>query len=153
MNQQDLITRARDGLRGNRRPKDVALRRAVSDSYYAVFHALCQLSADNLVGVIHRNSEAWRRLYRGHEHGKLKIEFKNSAIRNIDPSFARIGAAFVQLQEARHIADYDPFTPYLRRSDVEIYLRTAEATLVEIGNLQSDLARRLATIMLIKNRG
>lgn len=149
---RDLLLHARDALKGTRRPKAINLRRAVSDSYYALFHALCQMSADHLVGSTQRSSEAWRRVYRGHDHRKLKDELSRNDIKSVDPVFARISAAFITLQEARHVADYDPFTIYRRRSDVMPLIDAAETAINSIEGLAPDLSRRLATILLIKHR-
>lgn len=148
----DLIARAKEALRGNRRPKAVILRRAVSDSYYALFHALCQMSADAFVGVTQRQTDAWRRMYRGHSHSFMKDELKRSETRQINVAFARIGTAFILLQENRHIADYDPWTPYRRRGDVQPLISAADAAIQDIDNLTPDLARQLGAIILFKNR-
>ena len=86
------------------------LRRAISTAYYALFHAVCKNCADCLVGTVKANrpDHAWRQVYRGIEHGNAKSAC--IAARNIGfpaPTRDCINA-FVDLQEARHDADYDP---------------------------------------------
>lgn len=150
---RDLLARARSGLNRRGRPKSVTLRRAVSDSYYALFHALCQLSSDTLVGIRYRNTEAWRRLYRGHSHGHMKDELKKLSSRHgVDASLKRIAAAFIELQESRHLADYDPWPPYKRREEVEYLIAQAEAAIDEVDGLAPEFARQLASAMLVQNR-
>lgn len=148
----DLISRAKTVLSGSSRPKNVFLRRAVSDAYYTTFHALAFLCADNLVGASKRNTRAWRRVYRGLEHGKAKSEFQRSDVRAIDPAIGRIGAAFIQLQEERHNADYDPVSALRRRSDVLPLITLAQTVIDDIENLPSELCQELAATLLIKAR-
>jgi hypothetical protein len=148
----DLLARARSSLTGSRRPKEVYLRRAVSDAYYALFHALALLCADQLIGVTLRNCGAWRRVYRGLEHGKAKNEFLRNDVKALDPAIDRISAAFVQLQDERHSADYDPVSPLRRRSDVEPLVLLAEAAINDVQSLTPDLGRELAAILIVKAR-
>jgi hypothetical protein len=149
---RDLIARARSSLTGSRRPKSVYLRRAVSDAYYALFHALALLCADQLIGVTMRNSEAWRRVYRGQDHGKTKSELKRANVQSLDPAIARISAAFVQLQEERHNADYDPVSVLRRRSDVEPLILLAETAINDVQSLNPNIRRELAAILIVKAR-
>lgn len=148
----NLVQRAKDSLAGNKRPRVVYLRRAVSDCYYALFHALALHTADTLVGASKRNSEAWRRIYRGLGHGHAKGQFNDPKVKAIDPRIARIGSAFVQLQQARHQADYDPLPQLHRRSDVVPLIAMAEAAFVDLDSLDLDLSRELAAILLIQTR-
>lgn len=148
----DLIARARSSLTGSRRPKSVYLRRAVSDAYYALFHALALMCADQLIGVTIRNGEAWRRVYRGLEHGRAKSELQRRDVQILDPAIARVAAAFVQLQEERHTADYDPVSVLRRRSDVEPLILLAETAINDVQSLGPDVGRELAAILIVKAR-
>ena len=148
----DLLRRARSSLGGNRRVRLVFLRRAVGDAYYGLFHALALLCADSLVGVTKRDSQAWRRVYRGLEHGRAKAEFNRNDIRQLHPNVGRVAAAFVQLQEARHAADYDPTTTLTRRSDAEAFVGMAEAAVADLDALPLDMALELAACLLIQRR-
>jgi hypothetical protein len=92
------------------------LRRAVSATYYAVFHALCALVADSIVpvGTAGRAERAWLHVYRALDHGKMKqrlldLVMQDGTVRHGFPDSIRdIASAFGALQEDRHEADYDP---------------------------------------------
>ena len=148
----DLILRARSSLSGTKRPKTIFLRRAVSDAYYSLFHALAFLCADTLVGVTKRNSVSWRRVYRSLEHGRAKSELQRSDVRSLDVGIARIASAFVQLQEERHKADYDPAFTLRRRTDVEQWILLAEAANVDVNALSEELKIELVTTLIFKSR-
>lgn len=51
-------------------------RRAVSTAYYAVFHALAQLCADEMLGTAAPVSIEYTKIYRALDHGTLKLAFK-----------------------------------------------------------------------------
>jgi hypothetical protein len=89
-------------------PRWVARNRAVSTAYYALFHALAEFCARELVG-------AWtpwppfRHIYRSVEHGHARRVFEEIAKDRTFSQEARVlGQLFVDLQKARHAADYDP---------------------------------------------
>jgi len=148
----DLLRRARSGIDAKRRVRSAYLRRAVSDAYYALFHALAFACANNLVGVTKRDSAAWRRIYRGLEHGRAKEEFGRAETRALHQNIARIGAAFKQLQEARHMADYDPATTLRRRSDAEALIGIAETAISDLDTLPADMALELGAYLLVRKR-
>lgn len=147
-----LIQRAREALRGTKRPKDVVLRRAVSDAYYAVFHALCRMCADHFVGARHRNTEPWRRIYRGLNHKSAKAALGNEKVRGRKAAYREIGIAFVDLQINRHRADYDPQPAYRRRAEIEPIIKMAEDAIREIDGLNAADARELAALILFNER-
>ncbi len=57
-------------------------RRAVSTAYYAVFHALARLCADELIGKNGRSSRDYERVYRALDHGPLKSAFERSPLKD-----------------------------------------------------------------------
>jgi hypothetical protein len=148
----DLLKRARAGLFGRGRTRSVFLRRAVSDAYYAVFHALAALCADNLVGASKRSSEAWRRIYRGIDHVRAREEFRRADVRKMHRGVERIAPAFIELQDARHQADYDPLNRLSRRADAEAFIGVAEIALADIDALPPDVGIELAACLLLKRR-
>jgi hypothetical protein len=127
---RDLLDRAE--LLANkepRKPKQASLRRAVSAAYYALFHLIIEDSANVLAP---RAPAGLRRLVqRAFQHGQIKSACKDfvsadAALKKIpprqtglldalesliafplDPSLLFILSAFIELQEARHKADYD----------------------------------------------
>lgn len=93
----------------NTQPLQDSLRRAVSTAYYAMFHALASSNADCLLGTPHDplTEHAWSRIYRGLNH--------NATRRNLlqgqglfSPQIEQFAGRFAQLQDQRHLADYDP---------------------------------------------
>ncbi len=121
-----------------RRPKQASLRRAVSTAYYALFHLLIEDAANALSPPA---PAPLRRVFaRAFQHGPMKSACKdfvqvNAAIANgnvtqqlpqsvqamlvfpLPPELLTVLTTFVELQEARHTADYD-LTTQLNRLDV-----------------------------------
>ncbi|MFZ2110037.1 MAG: hypothetical protein WAV18_32480 [Roseiarcus sp.] len=112
-----------------RKPKQASLRRAVSAAYYALFHLIIEVSANVLAP---RAPAGLRRLVqRAFPQGQIKSACKDfvsadAALKKIpprqtglldalesliafplDPSLLFVLSAFIELQEARHKADYD----------------------------------------------
>ena len=103
---------------GQGRPRTIYLRRAISSAYYAMFHKLCQHIAEDLIGETswspkHAAAARWI----AHTDLTALAEAANGrgnlALRNIlDPVDARVAGLFkdfLDLQGARHSADYDDF--------------------------------------------
>jgi hypothetical protein len=53
-------------------PRQADLRRAISNAYYAVFHAVVTAAADDFVGMTHRDTPRYELVYRGVDHGSLR---------------------------------------------------------------------------------
>jgi uncharacterized protein (UPF0332 family) len=110
-----------------RRPKQASLRRAVSVAYYALFHLIIEDSANTL--TLPAPVGLRRVVQRAFQHGQIKAACKDfvdgdSAKRKnratslpaaleaiivfpLDAPLVTVLTAFVDLQEARHKADYD----------------------------------------------
>lgn len=113
------------------RPHQTMLRRAISSLYYALFHEICRQTADLHVGSspLARKSDRYTLIYRLPEHGRMRSVFKavqSSASSSIDAQ--RVAAVFIDLQEARHRADYDPRARF-RRAEVAFSLVGVELAL------------------------
>jgi hypothetical protein len=90
------------------RPKQISLRRAVSTAYYAVFHALAALCAEELVGWS-KSWDAVTPIYRTLDHsGARRVFDRNRDGVTYGAEVGEIGRIFIQLQLARYTADYDP---------------------------------------------
>ena len=92
-------------------PTQAALKSAVSDSYYALFIALATSCADSFArkdGDPDKSNRAWVEVYRFLSHGTAADAFIK--IRNVPFSddIKYFGLAFLQLQEARQSAAYNP---------------------------------------------
>ena len=71
----------------------------------------------------------------------------------MDARIKRVAATFVQLQNARHAADYDSSTALSKRADAEVLVLQAETAINDLESLDKDLAQSLAVILLIRQRG
>lgn len=132
------------------RPKESTLRRAVSTAYYAVFHALAFLCADELVGY-NRPWEAFTPIYRTLDHSAARKLFERARSKNLyGEEVADIGGAFIDLQEQRHRADYDPQPLGLTRNGALELIDKARKTILAIPSLPVEKKRMLA-IQLIAN--
>ena len=92
-----------------RRPRRTDLCRAVSTTYYALFHCLARTCADRLAGRAGTsgNRAMWRRVYRAPEHRQAKARCA-SMPSSFPDSVRQFGRTFATLQNKRHFADYDP---------------------------------------------
>ena len=137
-----------------RRPSQVSLRRALSTTYYALFHALAQNGADALVGKTAslRGSEAWQLAYRGIEHGRASSVFRNGSFMARFPLAIReFGRLFTEMQTDRQLADYHPherFAKYfvLKRID------TAQRAIARFQVAKAADRRALSARILFKTR-
>ena len=66
-------------LNGLKRIRQANLPRALSTAYFALFHAICHVVADQWIGEndAARSNDAWRQAFRTPEHGKIRREFIN----------------------------------------------------------------------------
>jgi hypothetical protein len=131
------------------RPRQASLRRAVSTTYYALFHSLAYLCADKLVG--------WRKpwavftpIYRTLHHGPSKKVFKELIAQGGD--LAIIGGTFIKPQESRHIADYDPETFRLNRAGTLDLVDEARKAIALITALSPEEGLQLATQLIARKR-
>ena len=111
-----LIARAGGGA-----PRQTDLRRAISNAYYALFHAIAIAASDDLAGSTHRNTPRYSLVYRSIDHRSLrgvcdqalkaKLSAKYSAYApkgGFDANLRAMASVLVELQERRHLADYHP---------------------------------------------
>ena len=135
---------------------DAVSRRVASTSYYALFHRLCGLCADQLLGAVD-TAQMRRRAYRALEHRQVR-----SALNERDEFAAILGAPFEELQDIRHWADYSP-TPHWNEQKVKFNkafttgdaldcLNKARDAINAIDRLDDPARRRLATLLLVRER-
>lgn len=137
---------------GAGRPRQAYLRRSLSTIYYALFHVLARLCADELIGVTRANTDPWVRAYRALDHGEAKKSLRQDRVRHLDPAVRMFADLFVDFQEKRHVADYDPRPfPYSRRV-VRRYVEQARQALDALSQLDSEHRRVVATAVLLKSR-
>lgn len=134
-----------------RRPKQISLGRAISAAYYAVFHALAYLCADELVGW--RNE--WKfvtPIYRAIEHSTAKRVFERDREgTTYGGDVAKIGQTFILLQEKRHAADYNPEFSSARRETLEL-IGMARKAVQSMLSLNAETRRLLAVHLIGRQR-
>lgn len=129
---RDLMHQARMLARHEpRRPKQASLRRAVSAAYYALFHLLTSEAADRLITGPGR--EFLRAvLRRAFDHATMKETCREIVKPNagklakgmdgiaVPVALKDVAEAFVELQQARHEADYDSFRTFTRAEALDL---------------------------------
>lgn len=110
------------------------LNRAPSTAYYALFHAHCLNCADSLVGVAgtERSQRVWLQAYRAVEHAKARKKCNRiiNEIMDFPDGIITFTFKFVELQEKRYLADYDPLYQ-LTHNDVLNHIASAEVATIE----------------------
>ena len=116
---EDLLEQAYHLARRERtKLKQASLRRAVSTAYYALFHLLIRDAVLNW-----KRNDQRAALARAFEHGPMKKASQKIITGKFPGSppstvarLQEVAKAFVELQEGRHVADYDSST-YWSRTD------------------------------------
>ena len=132
------------------RPRQAMLKRAVSTTYYAMFHALCASNADALVGTtpsMHDHA-LWVQTYRALDHRPAKDRLASYRIYGGAPEIRDFASAFGNLQEHRLDADYNPGSVFTRSQVVRLINR-AEAVTGAFDNITARQRRMLGTHLLI----
>ena len=135
-----------------KRPKQANLRRAVSTSYYAVFHALCWSNANVLAGMgIARPQRAWLQTYRAVDHAQAKTRCKETKGKGFPASIQAFADCFTSLQEYRHRADYSP-DQHFTKQEVSAIVGLARSAVAAIGNAPVKDRRAFAIHVLLHYR-
>ncbi len=159
MKPDDFIKTARSlvSQQGAGRPRETDLRRAVSTAYYALFHCVAVSGADLLVGgeQADRSERAWRQTYRALNHGRAKNRCKEITGKKkqmgFPPGLEDFALEFVNLQRARHRADYDP-AERLIKSDVHQTIRLAERAVAKFTHADRRDRKAFVVYMLLDKR-
>ena len=118
----DFIETARDLTTSSvGRPRQTNLRRAVSTTYYALFHCLAACCANMIVGGAgaDRSEQAWRQAYRALQHGPASKRCGHENIHWFPTEIQDLANVFVDSQKKRHKADYDPDAAFAKREVVQ----------------------------------
>ena len=133
-------------------PSQADMRRAISTAYYAVFHTLGASNAELIAGQPQSNmsSYAWERVYRRLDHGRTQNNLR--AVLNLlsqtGENFAR---TFIDLQEQRQEADYNP-NALITRSDTVNIIARAQTAIRDIAQLTQEERRLLAAQSMFDRR-
>lgn len=117
-----------------RRPKQANLRRSISSSYYALFHLLTVESSSLYAAEFNLMA----RIIRTHNHGDMKkvsTFFANDKLPKgivqagyvTPPDLKIVATTFVNLQQARHEADYDLTQTFRRQEAIDFVERARQA--------------------------
>jgi len=148
----DLLAVARL-LAADVQPSEAQLRRAVSTAYYALFHRVLQAAAGRFMGLDQENSAGYALIYRSFDHRHIKAVCEGLDVSTLKDSLKRqlgrnavsqdmrnFANSFPRLQEARHLADYDPQAVF-PHADVLFLIDTAAAEQADILALMLARAR------------
>lgn len=148
---------------GPTRPRQAALRRAVSTAYYALFQALCELTARELVGW-NKPWDAFTPIYRSLDHGHARTVLTENRSRRhaLGEIVEKFGIAFRELRDAREWADYNP-EPHpdpdkaiagarFSRQDAIELIQIARQALQSLDGLDNETKLRLATLLVARRR-
>lgn len=148
--------------RGSLRQAD--LRRAVSNVYYGLFHAILTAAVGEVVGRSVRGSPISTLAYRSISHQRLRILCeqidKNNLEQKIksyepivgfDVYMRTIARAVVELHNKRHAADYDPSLSFLQTA-ARAALQTARSAVNRLAHLRADQRRAFLNLTLFEPR-
>jgi uncharacterized protein (UPF0332 family) len=147
----DFLLAAEDLLdTGQGAPRQANLRKACSAVYYALFHTLCETCANTLVRD-QTTQRAWTQMYRALEHGDAKKNCKRSEVIGRFPAeMQNFADRFVQMQEKRHRADYDP-NPRFYKSEIATDIEAARVAIEDFRDVAVRHRRAFATYMILGN--
>jgi len=127
-------------------------RQAVSTAYYAVFHALAKLCADEMLGGRKSAPEdEYVRVYRALEHGTIKTAFKAAPLVSV-AELQHIGNRAAVLQSERIRSDYLPSQALYTRDQCRTLVEAAKSAVRSISALPARDRKSLAVHLLFKNR-
>jgi hypothetical protein len=146
------------------RSTDAELRRAVSSVYYAVFHKILRAAAQRFVGPDHEETAAYGILYRAFDRrhvamvcealrgptlrDKYKLQLRRTAVSQDMRDFAGI---FPVLQDARHLADYDPAARF-RPSNVSSLIDEADTAMAAFDRVTPEEQADVLALMMVRTR-
>jgi len=140
-------------------PSQASLGRAVSTAYYALFHLLVQDAGTRWQG----SAESRTGFERGFQHGPMKSvsrQFQGATWmdwhgqqRPVPIEVQYVADAFVDLQERRHVADYDNYRQW-NVTQVQEVLESVEVAFVLWGTIRTDpmAGNYLLAMILSKQR-
>ena len=149
---------------GGGAPRQADLRRAISNAYYAVFHAVAAQAADDIVGRTHRPNPRYALVYRSINHKSLRElceEIKKTNLRakysayspkgGFGPDLIALASAVIELQEKRHLADYDTLFR-VRMSDAVLAVATGRTALDRFRNASRTSRKAFLSLLVFSPR-
>jgi hypothetical protein len=140
------------------------LRRAVSTAYYALFHTVLAAGSARFVGADKAGNPGYSIIYRSFAHGRMRSVCEAIDVsvlsRTLERNLRRTSVSleargfagrFVVLQDARHLADYDPTETFIQ-TDVDELLDSAEIAIIAFAGIQRDEQSDILALMLSNPR-
>ena len=145
-------------------PRQVDLRRAISAAYYGLFHFVLTAVADEFVGKSKRGTPLYELAYRNVDHRAFKslcVEVAKTSPAakyapylppaGMGPNMQAFAAFAADLQDRRHVADYNP-TPRFRTADAQIVIATARSAVRRFHRAKPDRRKAFLTLLLFPPR-
>ncbi len=145
-------------------PRQVDLRRAISAAYYGLFHFCLTAAADEFVGVTQHATGRYALVYRSIDHKTLKelcVEARKQTppakyapyfpTRGFDPNIQAFSTSAIELQEKRHLADYNP-QPRFRTSDAKLAISTARSAVQRFRAASEEHRKAFLTLLVCPPR-
>lgn len=156
----DLLNQAEHLVRKEpRRPRQASLRRAVSTAYYALFHFLIDEASTSLIRGSHQGLK--QLISRAFQHSEMKNASRAFAAATLRDSIAdrigspavpgglrRVAQSFLDLQEARHEADYDLSRIFTKRA-AEDLVEVARRAIEDWKQVRKEPAARAFLVCLL----
>ena len=132
-------------------PSQGDMRRAISTAYYALFHTLAASNAELIAGQPQSSISyyAWERVYRRLDHGRAQNNLR-AVLGQLSPSGENFARTFIDLQEQRQEADYNPNARVVRSDTINIIER-AQTAIRDFAQLTQE-ERRLITAQSMFDR-
>ena len=137
------------------RPLEADLRRAVSTTYYALFHCLAECCANMLVGSsgARGSRPEWNQAYRALEHSTVGSRCRNrERIGRFSEEIQDFAKLFVDMQNKRNRADYDPSPLGINKSTVVQNTRDAEVLIRKFAGIPTKERRAFAAYIVLHHR-
>ncbi len=130
------------------------LRRAVSCTYYAMFHTLAASNANTLIGASPADQQrwSWQQTYRAADHRPTRNKLSRASLGGRFPIPIRnFGETFADAQQARHSADYNPHSQF-HETDVNDLIDRVEIAISAFNQTPDEIRRDLAIHILTNVR-
>ena len=150
---EELMNAARDSVRG-KNPSQAVLKRGISTGYYAMLHTASRDGADLFIGALESSldEDVWNLVYRAFDHRRIRSVCKNETVmRQFPPEIREFAQVFVEMQEKRIAADYDP-SSYFAEIDVLADIENVEKVIRAFHTAPTKHRRAFAALILFKTR-
>ena len=133
-------------------PSQADMRRAISTAYYSLFHTLAASNAELIAGQPQSSmsSYAWERVYRRLDHGRAQNNLRG-VLGQLTPRGENFARTFIDLQDRRQEADYDPNAPITRSRTLNIIARAGTA-IMDFAQLTQEERRFIAAQSMFDRR-